>query len=482
MTLKLTDRLTVMTKQKMIMNQASRATKRTTKVKSNETCTDLLHAKFTEALSRYYHTIIPKTFHCNSKKMKKSALTIPFIQKILDLDPGDKIKISKEKRLTSLWAGYGEVNSLTVSVNVGASKKDAKSFPLIIKRVDPPTNSNSVGNLRKIKSYHIEAYFYKHIAPILLQLNESGVLSCPIATPYSVQKGEIDGSGDDSGNRQSFTFVLSDLTDEFSGYSSYPGLDIDQTKQAISWLAAFHASFYNHDVVFNPETEPDSDSEATVWSEGGYWHLKTRLDELEQISSSQGMFRNAAYAIDERMNRNHAGSLTLVHGDFKEANILFGNSASSSNSNSSCGCAVVDFQYCGRGYGTKDLVMLIVSSVSSRVLQEVGEEGLVHLYAEKLRQNLQAIGKLSQEDLEQKSNPAVLQMQYELALVDYMRFMAGWGTWGTNCGYAEERSVEILKNIASSWSKGDARSKSLLSMREHDWRDAIDEKYPEGLF
>ena len=97
------------------------------------------------------------------------------------------------------------------------------------------------------------------------------------------------------------------------------------------------------------------------------------------------MFHNSAFAIDERMNAN-ANSLTLVHGDFKEANILFGKGK----------CAVVDFQYCGRGYGAKDLVMLIVSSVSGRILdsnsnQMGGEDGLLRFYTDELRRNLVSI-------------------------------------------------------------------------------------------
>ena len=74
--------------------------------------------------------------------------------------------------------------------------------------------------------------------------------------------------------------------------------------------------------------------------------------------------------------------------------------------------------------------MLIVSSVSSRILGELGEDGLLLLYADELKKNLVAIGKLNPDDIDQKSSFEILKMQYELALVDYMRFMAGWGTWG----------------------------------------------------
>jgi len=35
---------------------------------------------------------------------------------------------------------------------------------------------------------------------------------------------------------------------------------------------------------------------------------------------------------------------------------------------------------------------------------------------------------------------------YELSLIDYVRFMAGWGMWG-NVDYAERRVLELLNVI-----------------------------------
>ena len=52
-----------------------------------------------------------------------------FFQQILDIT--GEVKVSNEKRLTSLWAGYGTISSVKVR-----SKKANKD--LIIKRVNPP--------------------------------------------------------------------------------------------------------------------------------------------------------------------------------------------------------------------------------------------------------------------------------------------------------------------------------------------------------
>ena len=49
---------------------------------------------------------------------------------------------------------------------------------------------------------------------------------------------------------------------------------------------------------------------------------------------------------------------TIIHGDFKNANILFSKSGDV--------CAAVDFQYCGQSYGARDLAMLLVVGIDLR--------------------------------------------------------------------------------------------------------------------
>jgi Ser/Thr protein kinase RdoA (MazF antagonist) len=145
------------------------------------------------------------------------------------------------------------------------------------------------------------------------------------------------------------------------------------------------------------------------------------MDELEEIPAAYKIFKSSAFAIDERMNEGPDWNFTLVHGDFKDANIFSGK-----NEQGEWICSAVDFQYCGKGYGAKDLVMLVVSSVSTKVFDELGgEDGLLAIYSKELERNLVAMGILSLHEIGQILNVKVLKMQYELALVDYVRFMAG---------------------------------------------------------
>jgi hypothetical protein len=381
--------------------------------------------------------------------MRRTApISVDLIKSVLGLDPTDKVILSEEKSIATLWAGYGTIGSFNVS-------SQQESTPVIVKRVNPPGNSSSVGDQRKVKSYHIEAYFYQELAPLILNLNKDGVIECPIANPYHIEtKREQD--------LPSFTFLLSDLTPSFGmRYTS----NTDQVKKAVFWLAAFHSLFYSHPAL----------SEATdckVWNEGGYWHLKTRLDELEMIPSYHSVLKTSAFAIDKRMNDGAPSSFTLVHGDFKEANILFGKDDAGD-----CTCAAVDFQYCGRGHGAKDLVMFAVSSVSEEVFRQLGEDGLLRFYADELKRNLYAIGTFDAGDISRMTKLEVLKSQYELALVDYVRFMAGWGFWGSGSDYAERRAVEILKDIASCWS-GKQTNQPMHDLTRKDWEAAVYEKYP----
>ena len=73
-------------------------------------------------------------------------------------------------------------------------------------------------------------------------------------------------------------------------------------------------------------------------------------------------------------------------------------------------------------------------------------------------------------------------MQYELAVCDYYRFLSGWGMWGTNSGYAEKRSFDVLEKLCTSWSEKRGKCFSLSDMTEEDWKEAINEMYPPHAF
>jgi aminoglycoside phosphotransferase (APT) family kinase protein len=121
----------------------------------------------------------------------------------------------------------------------------------------------------------------------------------------------------------------------------------------------------------------------------------------------------------------------LVHGDFKSENIVFCADGSSA--------AAYDFQYSGGGLGAKDVAYLFCSSLDAEVLQRHEQELLAH-YHTRLHVHLAQLGRGEEHGY----TGEVLQRHYELALLDYCRFMAGWGWWG-NTGWARARARALLQ-------------------------------------
>jgi Ser/Thr protein kinase RdoA (MazF antagonist) len=208
---------------------------------------------------------------------------------------------------------------------------------------------------------------------------------------------------------------MSDLRDNYP--SSNSGYNLSQAKSCLDWLASFHAAFW----------EVDTDG---VWETGCYWHLETRPDEFEQIDGEWADLKSAAAFIDRELKGNSGKFRTLCHGDFKSANIV--------HTADGTKCAAYDFQYVGKGYGVKDVAYLFASSLSPTALGK--EQELLQYYHEQLTSLL--------GDAASSYTFEVMQAHFELALLDYVRFMAGWGFWG-NGAWASKRAREMLPAIAA---------------------------------
>lgn len=63
-------------------------------------------------------------------------------------------RVVSSRRLSSLWAGYGSIDSVTVA---GMSIGEEEAH-LVVKTVAPPKgNEGDVGHQRKVRSYEVEA-------------------------------------------------------------------------------------------------------------------------------------------------------------------------------------------------------------------------------------------------------------------------------------------------------------------------------------
>jgi hypothetical protein len=97
-------------------------------------------------------------------------------------------------------------------------------------------------------------------------------------------------------------------------------------------------------------------------------------------------------------------------------------------------CALYDFQYIGVNPPTHDIVYFLGTSVSSSLLTPQGEKDLLDYYFSELMERLPKDDGYTQ---------TIFQAQWELSIVDWVRFMAGWGFWG-NDRWATRRAKEIV--------------------------------------
>ncbi|CAK4628834.1 hypothetical protein LEN26_011386 [Aphanomyces euteiches] len=317
--------------------------------------------------------------------MGRGKLTTPATEAVLEAFPGASVVRTSE--VCSLWAGYGSI--YRVQLSSGGS--------VVVKHITPPANSVSISNVRKVRSYKVEGYFYAHLAPASVSARLPRVFSI-VSHPNS------------------FCFVLEDLATEFP--KSFHSLSGTTLQTALAWLAHFHATFWNYDQGGVAET-------------GGYWYLETRQEELDAMANDplSKKLKKHAETIDK--HTRDARFETLMHGDAKSANILWADPST---------CAWVDFQYVGHGLGARDVAYLLCSSASRSEVGAAADTNLRH-YFETFLAVLADQGKNSHGYTFEQ-----FQAHFDWCLLDYVRFMAGWGYWG-NYDWAISRTEALLDTL-----------------------------------
>lgn len=185
----------------------------------------------------------------------------------------------------------------------------------------------------------------------------------------------------------------------------------EQTRAGLRWLANFHARFLDREI---PGT----------WEQGGYWHLETRRSEWESMPA--GSLKEMAGALDRCLRA--ARYQTLMHGDPKPPNFTW---------HASEGAAAVDFQYCGRGCGIRDVALFIDRCVGRGNCARLAASWL-EVYFEFLGDAMEQNGQGSHSGALTKEWRAL----FPVAWSDYCRFALGWGSSKTLDPYSL-RQVEL---------------------------------------
>lgn len=274
-------------------------------------------------------------------------------------------------QLQSLWGGYGELFRVELEGGVAATA--------VVKWVRPPAAASStVSDLRKRRSYAVEAAFYRGFAA---RCDET----CRVARLYGSRT-----AGDES------MFVLEDL--DAAGFPvRHDDADPTALGSCLAWLAAFHARFLGA-----PCDE--------LWPTGTYWHLATRIDELAAIADPA--LRALAPVLDARLSA--ARYQTILHGDPKEANFCFSADGRS--------VAAVDFQYAGRGCAMKDLAYLLYGR------SDEAADGIAHHHLDTYFRELRAaiVRSPAAGGVDLAALEAEGRALYPVARLDFCRFLAGW--------------------------------------------------------
>eukprot|EP01026_Neomeris_dumetosa_P069392 TRINITY_DN68607_c0_g2_i1.p1 TRINITY_DN68607_c0_g2~~TRINITY_DN68607_c0_g2_i1.p1 ORF type:complete len:631 (-),score=98.82 TRINITY_DN68607_c0_g2_i1:132-2024(-) len=290
-------------------------------------------------------------------------------------------------------------------------------------------------------------------------------------------------------------------------------LNLKQTKLALTWLAQFHSSFFNLEFIGDQQSSYPSNSkgglktvtplnqqsvppsnlqeqndfkipiqriEGKLWDKGGYWSLDKRLKDLEKIeeqwrqlqinfcgeinqfvgSGVQGLgafvkenaneFHEVVFGNSEMEGFKESKKWqTLIHGDFKTANIFFQDR----------GIAVCDFQWSGWGLPTLDVVYLLYTSVDPSVLNDCEQELVLYYY-----QTLHT--QIKQRGLQLFTWDTFVEW-YQISYMDYVRFLLG-SMWGkVTPKTLEKNSNEINQGMH----KRDKRHLFNMLKKAFDWME-----------
>lgn len=281
-------------------------------------------------------------------------------------------EVKELETIQSLWSGYGTISRWQIV------SSDVKT--VIVKHIHVPEKSNhprgwntQISHLRKVKSYEVEIEWYGKFE-LLTNSN------CRIPKCYFTKTTKIDQF-----------IVLEDL--DVSGFTVRRSeLDLKEVKICLLWLANFHGKFMN--------VEPDN-----LWTEGAYWHLETRPEELSTMES--GWLKTNADKLDDKLIK--CKHRTIIHGDAKVANFCFTQDMKT--------VAAVDFQYVGGGCGMKDVIYLLSSCLTEFECELHEDELLDHYFEElKLATSIERFNELEKE----------WRGLYCIAWADFTRFLLGW--------------------------------------------------------
>ncbi|MFC9970870.1 phosphotransferase [Spirillospora sp. NPDC127200] len=245
--------------------------------------------------------------------------------------------------------GTGQVSD---SFRLRLSYDGPTALPTTMIAKVPAADPASRNAARTIRTYEVEANFYAALAAGL----DVNVPACHF-TAYDAE-------------RDDYTVLLADLAPAAPG-DQLAGLTADDAAAAVDELAALHAAGWQDPslAALSWLNRHDADTAAFTAAlvaglyEGFAERYASRLAPETLPLIEEFLPHLGSYLADR------TGPNTLVHGDFRADNLLFGGARP----------AVLDWQTCAYGPGTGDLAYFLGSSLPVRVRRE-HQDALVRRY------------------------------------------------------------------------------------------------------
>ncbi|TDH71704.1 hypothetical protein CCR75_002489 [Bremia lactucae] len=299
---------------------------------------------------------------------------------------------------------------------------------------------------RDIASYRNEATFYAHFASSMLA---RGVA---LIRPFAVFESNASGQCTDNlltrgpslvADSENFLLLLECLgvasprssvpsNPSLNRYEAADCLELTDTQQALRYLANLHASTYGQEQLI-------VEARRKLWPSACWWTLSKRGEKelaqaldiwplmlikwrLEFESEGEFPLLSELETLGERMVQ-HAAYIsnclvdcrfeTLVHGDFKSANLFFETVTRE--------VLAFDWQWTGVGLGVMDVANLLNTSTSFSLLAtDAMELELLHFYYDCLNARRQELGSGSLHD---EYPFEAFERHYMLATLEYARVL-----------------------------------------------------------
>jgi serine/threonine protein kinase len=215
---------------------------------------------------------------------------------------------------------------------------------------------------------------------------------------------------------QYMSFFMNDVSTNYPEHPEAPS--ITQAQLALEWLAKWHSLFWMEHWNWPKD----------LWKEGNFWVLnrkgKNNIQSIPQTWSSLIKNLNKKYAnvaqdkgfhdFGKRLMNAAKGLCqllnttryrTIIHGDFKPANMFFSNDS----------CSVCDFQFSGAGVPLQDVVYFLFPDALMNFSGKE-EQLLKHYYDTLINLGVDSL------------NYDLCLQLYELCVLDYLRYLLekGW--------------------------------------------------------